>query len=111
MTRVQLRELDPGEREVLRRGLALAQQATGQDVGAMTSIVTFRDPGLRGLHKSGELLVRREELTSLGTFLVTVLHEYAHEFGGDGGKPHVDALQQFLEQVITTMEQENADAR
>jgi len=103
-SRVQLGDLDEGEKAVLLRGLAMGQAATGQDVGALTQIVTFRDESLRGLHKAGEIMIARKMLQDLGRFVVTLLHEYAHEFGGDGDKSHVDNLQAYMERLINLME-------
>ena len=59
---------------------------------------------LRGTHKAGEILIARKELQDLGRFVVTLLHEYAHEFGGDGDKSHVDMLQVYMERLINLME-------
>lgn len=103
-SRVQFADLTPDEAQVLSRGLAFTKAAIGYDPGTMTSIVTFRDPAIRGLHKSGEILISRKELATLGQFVVTLLHEYAHEFGADGAKDHVDALQFYMEKIINAME-------
>ena len=102
--RVQLGDLDESEKDVLLRGLSLGRAATGLDVGALTQIVIFRDANLRGLHKAGEILIARKMLRDLGQFVVTLLHEYAHEFGGDGDKSHVDHLQAYMERLINRME-------
>lgn len=102
--RVQLGDLDDAEKAVLLRGMALGQAATGQDVGALTQIVTFRDETLCGLHKTGEIMIARKMLQDLGRFVVTLLHEYAHEFGGDGDKSHIDRLQAYMERLINLME-------
>jgi hypothetical protein len=102
--RIQMQDLNDAEKAVLIRGLELAQVATGMEVGRLTQIVLFRDPGLRGLHRQGEILISRKELGDLGGFVVTLLHEYAHEFGGDGDKPHVDSLQAFMERLVNQLE-------
>lgn len=99
-SRVQLHELEEGERNVLNRGLALAQEILNADAGTITSIVIFRDPLLRGLHKSGEIFISRGQLASLGKFVVTLVHEWAHEFAGDGEKGHIDQIQLAFERMV-----------
>jgi hypothetical protein len=101
--RVQLHELSEMERHILDKGLKLAIAATDASIGEQLMIVEFRDPQLRGLHRNGEIYVRRSELQSLGSFLVVLIHEYAHFKGADGEKGHVDALQNALEKVINMM--------
>ena len=103
--RIQLGDLSAAEGQVLSRGLEVAKAAIGKDPGTMTAIVTFRDNTLRGLHKAGEILIARKELENLGQFVVTLLHEYSHEFGSDGAKDHVDALQCYMEKIINAMEE------
>lgn len=103
--RIQLGDLSAAEAQVLSRGLEIAKAAIGKDPGTMTAIVTFRDNTLRGLHKAGEILIARKELENLGQFVVTLLHEYSHEFGSDGAKDHVDALQCYMEKIINAMEE------
>lgn len=105
VSRVQFQDLTPDERKVLERGLELAKAATGRDPGEITTIVEFREPGLRGLHKSGEITIARNQLGSVGGFLVTLLHEYSHEFGSDGEKNHVDAIQFYVEKLVNWMEE------
>jgi hypothetical protein len=102
--RVQPHALDEAEKAVLLRGMELVQAVTGKDVGMITQIVVFKDTALRGTHKAGEISIARKELKDLGQFVVTLLHEYAHEFGGDGDKSHVDTLQAYMERLINLME-------
>jgi hypothetical protein len=99
-SRVQLHDLNAAERKVLVDGLKLGQKILNADPGKITSIVTFRDPLLRGLHKSGEIFISRGQLASLGKFVVTLVHEWSHEFGGDGEKSHVDQIQAAFERLV-----------
>lgn len=98
--RIQLHDLNEAERAVLKRGVEIVSTAAGQDVGAITAIVRFRDSALRGLHKDGELLISRSELATIGGFSVVLLHEFAHHFGADGEKGHIDTIQRYMEKII-----------
>lgn len=103
---VQLQELTPGERKVLTKALALAPA----EASACTTIVEFRDPSLRGLHTAGKIEIARTELKSVGDFLITLFHEYAHEFGHDGEASHIEQLQTFCAQAINELTKEKTDA-
>lgn len=98
---VQLSDLTPKEKDVLFQGLAVGEKVTGRTLGDVLSIVVFKDNSVHGVHTgSGSIKIARDQLSSLGKFLVTLFHEYAHEFAEDGAKGHIDRIQVYLEKAI-----------
>lgn len=106
---VQLSDLTPQEEEVIRDGMALLHQALpiARDNLDHVIIANFKDDSLMGLFKDGELYIGRPTLKSVGSFLVTVIHEYAHHFGVDGAKAHIDAIQSACEKVVQCLYEAN----
>ena len=66
------------------------------DAGIRVSpkVVRFvRDDELMGLFKSGEIFIGRRILQNKHECLGTLIHEWAHNFGGDGSIAHSNAIE------------------
>jgi hypothetical protein len=78
-------------------------------VAPRLSIVDFQSDEVLGLHRfsqeeSGhQILVARRTLESLPSFLRTLVHEVAHDFGGDGEVSHERAEGEIFSRVVTRL--------
>lgn len=63
-------------------------------------VVDFRRPDLMGLHQQGRVMVARKRLASTSDCLATLVHELAHEEGGDGEKSHVAAIERAWTRIV-----------
>ena len=109
---VQLEELSPSETQVLTEGLHLLQVTLPDARAQLGKIILahFKDPNLYGLFKDGELYVAQKTLSSIGRFVISVIHEYSHHYGKDGAKGHVDSIQAACEKVVQYLYEANKGA-
>jgi hypothetical protein len=66
------------------------------DVGVTVNpaVVKFvRDGEILGLYKGGEIFIAKSMLADKVDALSTLVHEYAHNFGGDGTIAHSSAIE------------------
>ena len=69
-------------------------------------IVDFCDKGNLGLFKGGTIAVCKETLGSLTAhngILRVLVHEYAHNFGGDGEKEHVSTIERIWARIVESL--------
>jgi hypothetical protein len=63
-------------------------------------VVRFRSANLLGQYKVGRLLLAKRILDTFKTTLATLVHEVAHNNGGDGEKGHVAALEAIWSDIV-----------
>lgn len=63
-------------------------------------VVDFRSGTLLGQFKAGRYLLAKKELHSREEVLATLIHEVAHNNGGDGDKGHVAAIEMLWTAVV-----------
>jgi len=88
--KLQPAELSPDEQRTFARACELLALA-GCAIEKM-SVVEFRSETLHGMFENGQVYVARKELVTLGTFLMTAVHEFGHLRGRDGEAAHVAAM-------------------
>ncbi len=100
---------DLNEREVANLGRAVgyvsAQVDGGLELGKV-SVVAFRSADLLGQHKDGNYLLARKALASLRLATETLVHEVAHDHGGDGEKGHVAAIERIWSGIFSQLVKE-----
>jgi hypothetical protein len=89
---VQPCEFTTQEKDALRWALGLlepvAKELGHPAVEARTIVVEFGDKGLLGLHEDGDVKLARAILSDRAETLRVLVHEVAHDVGGDGEKSH-----------------------
>lgn len=90
-------ELEEGERDAFTfaRGLLEAAGAERE-----VSVVDYRDKRLEGLHEGGKVSIARATLRSGVATLKVLIHEIAHDEGGDGSRQHVAAIERLWSDVF-----------
>jgi hypothetical protein len=66
-------------------------------------IVTFRSTNLFGQFKEGRTLISRRIILDYEELLATVIHEVAHEQGGDGEHSHIAELERIWKGVYSNL--------
>lgn len=66
-------------------------------------IVDFRSSGTLGQRKDGRYLIARGECRTGEDFLATLIHEVAHDKGGDGDHSHIAQLESLWTKVVRTL--------
>lgn len=70
------------------------------DVTVKPAVVKFvRDGEILGLYKGGEIFIAKSLLTDKVETLSTLVHEYAHNFGGDGTIAHSSAIESLWTKI------------
>lgn len=78
-------------------------------VAPRLSLVDFQSDEVLGLHRFNaeesvhQILVARRTLNSLPSFLQVLVHEIAHDFGGDGEVGHERAEGEIFSKVVTRL--------
>jgi hypothetical protein len=62
-------------------------------------VVRFADDKLLGLYKGGSISISKSQLTDKAETLATLVHEYSHNFGGDGTIAHSSAIESIWTQI------------
>lgn len=106
-TRFSWSDLTGGEAMTYRKVLALVEAAAAalgyKPVEDRLTIVAFGDENLQGLHKDGALYVSRACLASVADFVRVLVHEVAHDRGGDGDKGHEEAEGRLFAHIIAAL--------
>lgn len=68
-----------------------------------TIVVSFGTDTVEGLHKGEEVLLSRAVLQNFGKTVMVLVHEFAHDKGGDGSAEHVNAIHVLSEAVINRL--------
>lgn len=63
-------------------------------------IVDFRSDQIEGQHKSGQIYIAKKCLQDLPRTVATLIHEMAHNNGGDGTKSHVGTMENLWTEVL-----------
>lgn len=101
-TRFALDDLSDIERKNLNDALDLVSPHV-KDAAARTSVVAFASTRVEGLHRGDQVFIARDTLHDFGKLVMLLVHEFAHDAGGDGTAAHVGAIHQISEAVINQM--------
>jgi len=63
-------------------------------------VVDFRSANIVGMFKGGRVLLAKSKLTDANLTLETMVHEVAHNFGGDGAHDHVSAIERIWSGIV-----------
>lgn len=66
-------------------------------------VVDFRSADLLGQHKAGRYLLSRSILGDFRNAIETLVHEVAHDQGGDGEKGHVAAMERIWSGIVVAL--------
>ena len=88
-------ELEEGE----KRSLEWAMRLSGTE-GDPMEVVDFFSASMLGLYDGGKILLARKTLADRTEALKVLVHEKAHEGGGDGEKGHVDRMQDIWAGIV-----------
>jgi hypothetical protein len=104
-----LDEIADAERRNFQRAFEVLRRARNGLDDFKISVADFHDEKLRGLYLGEEkkVLVARRVLGNFGKTLGVLVHEVAHEAGGDGSKAHVDAIDRLTTAIFELMAGEN----
>lgn len=70
------------------------------DVVVRPNVVKFvRDGEILGLYKGGEVFIAKSVLADKADTLATLIHEYSHNFGGDGTIAHSSAIESLWTKI------------
>jgi hypothetical protein len=100
-------DLTDAEKANLERAISMCNWSKhGQVSLDSIDVVTFRDDGLLGQLKDGRILLARRNLRYLRDTLATLVHEVAHDNGGDGDKGHVATIEEIWADIVEHMTKE-----
>jgi hypothetical protein len=71
----------------------------------LIDLVEFRSRTLLGQHKDGRILLAAKLLDDPDELLATLVHEFAHQMGGDGEKGHVAAIEDIWRDIVRQLRQ------
>jgi hypothetical protein len=97
-------DLTSEEQKNLREGIALiAAAGFGLTLDSM-DVADFRDEKTLGIRDSnGRTQLAKKILADASQTLLALVHEYAHEKGGDGSKAHVARIEEIWAGVVATL--------
>jgi hypothetical protein len=108
-----LNDLERSERAVYQAAIEAITPTLNtmgiRNVATRLSLVDFQCDEVQGLHRYDEesetfqISVARRTLNDLQTFLQVLVHEVAHDFGGDGDVRHERAEGRIFSTVITSL--------
>ncbi len=87
-------DLDTTERENLERAIAMVNAVEPVSLDTV-DVVSFRDEKIQGMFKDGRYLLSKPMLAALKDTLTVLVHEVAHQAGGDGDKGHVATIERI----------------
>ena len=96
-------ELESAEKVNFEDAVEMIKEANPLGANALfetIDIVDFRSDDLMGQFKDGRYLVAKKLLSNRDETLATLVHEVAHEEGGDGEKGHVAALESIWSNIV-----------
>jgi len=107
-------ELSKTENAMLFKAYALLSvgfERTADELAARVDVVDFNDATLHGLHRSqygysyggwsdARIEIARHRLSDVASALAVLVHEFAHDHGSDGAKPHVSAIERAWERIV-----------
>lgn len=109
-----LSELTPEEGKIFDQAVRLLILAFDEchydDLGPIVgriSVVDFQDSSIRGTHLGTDIKIAQKILSDLGMTLMTLIHEFAHDFGLDGSPEHLEKMQTWTIRAINALYQEH----
>lgn len=93
-------DLSEPQRANLQRAMGLISEVEPRYTLDNVEIVDFRDKSLKGIYKDGKIQIAASELEKLPTATMALIHEFSHEYGGDGTREHTLAVQNIWMQVF-----------
>lgn len=66
-------------------------------------VCTFRSPEILGLYKNGKALLSKARLAKFEDALEVLVHEVAHQKGGDGDKTHVATIEATWKGIVASL--------
>lgn len=100
--RYSLQELEPAAQLNYTSALALLAPHV-KDAAERTTVVEFGAPSVLGLHVGQDVYVAKSVVEDFGKLAMVLVHEFAHDYGIDGAKSHVDAIHRISEAVINQL--------
>lgn len=95
-------DLEVGEKENLLRAIRVVSEASPVSVDDI-EIVDFRSSGLLGQFRNGRVFLARKILANHGETITTLVHEVAHNSGGDGTKSHVECIENIWTKIYLNL--------
>lgn len=92
-------ELDEKERQNLLAAIALLAAVYPPCTLDRIDVVDFGEPDIYGQWKELRASVARKLLVDSAALRRVIVHEFAHEYGGEGSKSHVDNIERLWEAV------------
>jgi hypothetical protein len=99
-------ELTEEEQGILTEAIGLLAVVHPACTLERVDVVNFIEPEIRGQWKDDRAYIARSNLmngdrwVSRSKTLRVLVHEFAHEYGGDGHKSHVDVIEHLWEQIV-----------
>lgn len=95
-------DLNATERANIERAIAMVAEQAPVSLND-TDVVDFRDAKIQGMFKSGRYLLAKKMLGTLKDTLTVLVHEVAHQAGGDGDKGHVATIEDIWAGIVTSL--------
>jgi hypothetical protein len=95
-------DLNLDERHNLESAVDYIKIGTGDDALSLSDfdVVDFRSDDLMGQFKDEKYLIAKKHLADRDVTLEILVHEVAHEHGGDGDKNHVAAIEGIWAKIV-----------
>lgn len=74
-----------------------------EEVVTNITVVDFFDESILGLFKGGDIFVSKKIVANKVELISTVIHEAAHNYGGDGTNEHSDARDSIAAKIIVKL--------
>ena len=96
---------------ILQEVVGLIEQTYSFANRGRIKICDFVNKNICGLHSNldATIYLNVEILNDFRELLITLAHEFAHDFGDDGSKMHIDALQIILAEIIENQRRNEND--
>lgn len=102
--RYRLSEVSPEEATNFTEALSLLIGSV-KNADERATIAEFGSVSVLGLHSGNDVYVAKRVVSDFGKLMMVLVHEFAHDFGPDGSKSHVDAIHDLSEVVINRLRQ------
>ena len=96
-------ELSDAEKAVLDGAMAMVGPVVSTLSMDDVEIVDFRSPTLAGQFKAGKIYLAKKLLSDADETLCTLIHEVAHQNGGDGDHGHIAQLERIWMGVVRNL--------
>lgn len=97
-----LSDLSDAERVNLEDAFQLVNGVASLDL-ANLHIVDFRSPGMEGQYVDGTVSLARKLLADPDLTLSVLIHEVAHDVGGDGSKSHIQKIEDLWTKIVRNL--------